>query len=166
MTIGVTAMTVIMLVGACWTDLRRMRIPNGWTVGFAAGGLAYHTIVSGGIGAGQSLAGAAAGLIPLLVLYRLGGIGGGDVKWFGAFGSWVGAIAALQLLIYSILFAGGISALLLLLRMPGVRKWGRRLPWPWGAHPVGSGKTASFPFMLAVTPAFACLLWSMQGGWF
>jgi prepilin peptidase CpaA len=153
----VLGMSSALLLGACWTDLRRLKIPNVLTVGFASIGLVFHVLFEGWTGLGFSFSGVAAGMLPLLLLYRLRGIGGGDVKWFGAFGMWTGAIATLQLLFYSILWAGGISVLLLLLRVPGIRRWGERLPWPWGDHPVQAGRKTAFPFMLAVVPAF---VWS------
>jgi prepilin peptidase CpaA len=154
MNLWVMGMTSALLISACWTDLRRLRIPNVLTLGFAVLGLGYHAVHGGWSGIGGSFAGAAAGIFPLLLLFRLKGMGGGDVKWFGAFGIWTGALPTLQLLFYSILFAGGISVLLLLLGLPVLRQWGGRMPWPWGIHPTKAGRRTVFPFMLAVTPCF------------
>ncbi|WP_246042270.1 A24 family peptidase [Cohnella pontilimi] len=151
MVLGVSS---ALLLSACWTDLKRLRIPNAITFGFACAGLAFHLLSDGWTGFRFSASGAAAGVLPLLLLYVLRGMGGGDVKWFGAFGAWAGALTALQLLFFSVLWAGGISVVLLLLRVPGIRHWGSQLPWPWGDHPVLAGRKAAFPFMLAVAPAF------------
>lgn len=140
-----------------------MRIPNALTAGFAAAGLVFHSVRGCPAELVEALAGGAAGFLPLFLLYRFGGIGAGDVKWFGAFGLWTGAGTALQLLAYSVVLAGCLSVLLLLLRFPGLRRWGKRLPWPWGRHPAEPGKGAIFPFMLAVAPSFFWLLWSMEG---
>lgn len=148
----------LLLAAACWTDLRRMQIPNRLTVPFAGAGLLYQWMNHGISGLGQASVGAAAVMIPLILMYRFGGIGGGDVKWFGAFGAWTGPIPALQLLVLSILFAGGIAAVLLMLRLPLIRAAASRMKWPWGAHPLAAGRTAKFPFMLAVVPGFITLL--------
>jgi prepilin peptidase CpaA len=156
--IWVLIVVSLLLVSACWTDLRRMHIPNELTVLFASGGLLYELIVHGFSGLGWAAAGAATGIIPLYIMNRFGGIGGGDVKWFGAFGIWTGPMTTLQLLVLSILFAGGIAGMLLLLRLPGLRAIGRRMKWPWGPHPLTAGRSAQFPFMLAVAPGFITLL--------
>ena len=158
MNIWVLMMVSLLLVCACWTDFRRMQIPNLITVSFAAGGLLYQIIVHSLHGFGWAAAGAITGIVPLYVMNRLGGLGGGDVKWFGAFGIWMGPLPTLQLIVFSILFAGGIAGVLLMLRLPGLRSLGRRFNWPWGPHPIIAGKGAQFPFMLAVAPGFITLL--------
>ncbi len=135
-----------------------MQIPNELTVLFAAGGLSYQFIAHGMNGLGWAVAGALSGMIPLYVMNRFGGIGGGDVKWFGAFGMWMGPLSTLQLLVFSVLFAGGIAGALLMLRLPGLRTLGSRMKWPWGPHPLTVGRGTHFPFMLAVAPGFITLL--------
>lgn len=155
---GVLAIICLFLIMACWTDLRRMQIPNGLTFSFAVGGLFYQLIFFGANGAVWALLGAIAGFVPLYVMLRFGGIGGGDVKWFGAFGIWMGPLPTLQLLVFSILFAGGLALMLILLRLPGLRGIGNRIKWPWGSHPMTSGRGAQFPFMLAVAPGFITLI--------
>jgi len=147
-----------LLAAACWTDFRSLRIPNGLTLTFMAGGLAYGLFFQGGKGVAAAAAGALSGLLPLYAMNRLGGIGGGDVKWFGAFGAWAGPLLTLKLLLHSLLFGGGIACLLLALRLPGIRRLGAQLRWPWGEHPVTGGGKTRFPFMLAVAPGFMILL--------
>jgi prepilin peptidase CpaA len=148
----------LFLITACWTDLRTMRIPNGITIIFAGAGLLYQASFEGVTGIESAAIGATVGMIPLYIMNRLGGIGGGDVKWFGAFGIWTGPLWTAQLLVISIVIAGGIAGLLLLLRLPGLRYWGARMKWPWGIHPVSSVRGAQYPFMIAVAPAFIILL--------
>lgn len=149
-------MTVLLGI-AFWTDIRRMEIPNGLTLSFLALGFIYHAVANGLDGMGHSGLGAAAGMLPLLVMYALKGIGGGDVKWFAAFGAWAGAEAAWQLVILSILFAGGIAVLLLLLRLPGLRRIeAGMLRWSSRQESQYRGRLA-FPFMLAVAPALVML---------
>ncbi|MCD9024030.1 A24 family peptidase [Cohnella silvisoli] len=158
MKIEVLVAVSLLLISACWTDLRRMQIPNGLTVLFAVGGFLYQLFIHGMAGLWWALGGVLTGMVPLFVMNRFGGIGGGDVKWFGAFGSWMGALLTLELLVISILFAGGIAVALLLLRLPGLQAIGKRLKWPWGPHPLTIGRGARFPFMLAVAPGFITLL--------
>jgi prepilin peptidase CpaA len=158
MNAGVLVTVSLLLVIACWTDLRRMEIPNKLTVLFASCGVLYQLFTHGVDGLWWTIGGVLTGMIPLYVMNRFGGIGGGDVKWFGAFGSWMGAWSTLQLLVLSILFAGGIAVMLIILRIPGLRMLGERLKWPWGAHPLTVGRGVRFPFMLAVAPGFITLL--------
>ncbi|MFD0671454.1 prepilin peptidase [Cohnella sp. GCM10027633] len=158
MDIVAVAAVTLLLAAACWTDIRTLRIPNALNVLFAAGGLGYQAISNGADGLRVALIGAAAGILPLYVLFLMRGMGGGDVKWFGAFGTWMGAVPTLWLMLYAIVFAGGIAGALVLLRLPPLRKIGARIRWPWGRHPVSEGRGASFPFMLAVAPGFMMLL--------
>lgn len=158
MNIWVLLIVSMLLLCACWTDLRHMQIPNTLTVSFAGAGLVYQVMANGVHGLGWAAGGVIMGILPLYVMNRFGGIGGGDVKWFGAFGIWMGPLPTLQLIMFSILFAGGIAGTLLMLRLPGLRSLGRRLHWPWGPHPLIAGKGTQFPFMLAVAPGFITLL--------
>jgi len=155
--------TLLLLAVGSWTDLRSMRIPNMLTAGFAVGGVIFHTVWSGWNGLAASIVGGLAGALPFLLLYRFGGIGAGDIKWFAAYGMWAGATLAWRLMIDSILVAGALSILLLTLRLPGLRRWGSRLPWPWGRHPALPGRGAVFPFMLAVVPGYVWL--ATHGGY-
>lgn len=148
----------LLLVSACWTDIKTMRIPNALNLLFAACGLLYQWMWRGSEGLVAATIGAVAGMLPLYVLFLLRGMGGGDVKWFGAFGIWMGALPTLRLMMYAIVVAGAIAAILVLLRLPVLRKLGERLMWPWGRHPVTDGKGARFPFMLAVAPSLIMLL--------
>jgi len=158
MEMWVTGSTLMLLAIGCWTDLRSMRIPNKLTAGFAAGGLIFHAVWAGWHGLFVAIVGGLAGLLPFLVLYRFGGIGAGDIKWFGAYGTWTGASAAMRLMVDAVLIAGVLSFMLLSLRLPGLRRLASRVPWPWGRHPSLPGRGAVFPFMLAVTPGYAWLI--------
>ncbi len=155
---GEWLIAVILLASACWTDLRLMRIPNALNLTFAAGGFAYQFLAHGVGGLGWACLGALCGVVPLYAMNRLGGIGGGDVKWFGAFGAWAGPALTFELLLVSVLVGGGIACGLLALRVPGLRALGIKLKWPWGEHPVTGGRKVAFPFMLAVAPGFLILL--------
>lgn len=154
------AATVALLLFACWTDIRRMEISNLLCASFAVGGFVYQFAVHGVDRLIWSLGGFAAGLFPLWLLHAAKGLGAGDVKWFAAFGIWAGAAAALQLAAVSLLIAGAIAVVLLSFRMPLIRPVALRFKWPWGNHPALRGRGAKFPFMLAVAPAYALLLWN------
>lgn len=150
-------MAAAFLIAAAWIDVRKLLIPNALNFCFAIAGIAYQTSANGMDGCAAACVGALSGLASTGVLYAAKGLGGGDVKWFGAFGTWAGALVTIQLVFWSILFAGVIAALLLFLRLPGLRAVASRLPWPWGPHPAKAYRSSRFPFMLAVVPALATL---------
>lgn len=83
------------------TDLRARRIPNWLTVSSLVCALAFHGITGGWSGLGHSLGGFAVGFGFLLVLWLIGGAGGGDVKLTGALGAWLGASTTLIVLLIS-----------------------------------------------------------------
>ncbi len=169
---AIAAVSLLLLI-AFIADMRTQRIPNGLNLSFFCGALLFYVSYEGVGGLKASLIGAAAGFIPLLLLYWAKGIGAGDVKLFGAAGAWLGMLPVLQLMLYSFLYAGALAALLLLARkmklfrerqqLPGTeeekmafrnspkRSWMENAPW------LKEGK--SFPFMLAVAPAAVTILW-------
>jgi prepilin peptidase CpaA len=152
------------LIGcALLTDIRSMRIPNVLCAAAFAAALLYGGIAFGSHGLLVSLIGAAAGLGPMLVLYAARGIGAGDVKLFGALGAWLGTGQVLNVMMYSILYAGMIGLLLL----AACRLWvwpERLLNWEPSTNRENEQKRRSsvrFPFMLAVAPA-AITCWYMN----
>jgi len=102
--------TVIVAVLATITDLRSRRIPNWLTLPFLAAGLAVSGWLYGWYGIGQSVAGAALGLLTFGLLFWLGGMGAGDVKLCAAIGAWIGPS---QLVIALVLtgLAGGVMVI-------------------------------------------------------
>ncbi len=117
--IAAIPLTVVALV---W-DLRTRRIPNWLTVSAFAAALVFHTVAgalaagwSGAwAGLGTSLAGFGAGFGLLLILWLVGGGGGGDVKLMGALGAWIGARLIL------VVFLG--SAVVAFVMLIGVFTW-------------------------------------------
>ena len=94
---------------AALCDLRTKRLPNALTVPAFLLALVYHTssgaIESGVSGAADGLVfalfGFATGFGILLVLWLVGGGGGGDVKFMGALGAWLGSTMTMQVFLVS-----------------------------------------------------------------
>lgn len=96
--------------GCAW-DLKTRRLPNWLTVTTFFAGLVFHSVVGSlteqGLVGGFlfSLAGFGMGFGILFVLFAIGGGAGGDVKFMGALGAWVGWKAILIIFIGSGLIA-------------------------------------------------------------
>jgi len=89
LTLASTVVLVTLAVGAVWFDVRERRIPNALTV--SAFVLAIVLRVPAGPGAiGAGLLGASICFGLALVLFLLGGLGGGDVKMLTAAGALLG----------------------------------------------------------------------------
>lgn len=95
---------------ACFSDLRRRRIPNGLTLSAAVAALLFHFLTGGWSAAGWSLLGLGVGTALFFPLFALRGMGAGDVKLLAAVGAWLGpgqvATAALATSV-----AGGVIAI-------------------------------------------------------
>lgn len=95
------------------TDSRNGVIPNQVTVPVLLGAPLAHAVAGGPGGALGSLLGLIiCGLVPLL-FFRLGAMGGGDVKLFAALGAIAGPSMglAIELLSLSLAFFGGLSVM-------------------------------------------------------
>ncbi|QHW33219.1 prepilin peptidase [Paenibacillus rhizovicinus] len=166
----VTCILAALFVGAAFiSDIRTMTIPNGLNIAFFSLGVAYHLTIGGADGGLQAIAGAAAGLAPLVMLYLLKGIGAGDVKFFAALGAVVGVEAVLQVFMYAVLYGGLMGLVILFVN----RSFGKRLLLgavcvltsnsrlqAWEANFTDSG-SMRFPFMIAVLPG-AVTAWCMM----
>jgi prepilin peptidase CpaA len=166
MEMGVAVAVAVLLLTALATDLYKQTIPNRLTLSFFGAALLYQFAAHNFAGLSVAMAGAAAGFVPLLLLYLCKGIGAGDVKLFATIGAWVGAWPVLYLMFYAILYAGAIGLCLLVLNRSFNKKVAyeltvltapdaglRKQQWLRWAE---SGK--KFPFMLAVAPA-AVTVW-------
>ena len=102
-------------VTAAVSDYRTRRLPNWLTVTAFFAALIVHTAIGGLTGLGLSLSGFATGFSILLVLWLLGGGGGGDVKLMGALGAWLGPLLTLRVFLVSavvlVIAAGGALVL-------------------------------------------------------
>ncbi|MEI7024306.1 A24 family peptidase [Paenibacillus sp. y28] len=161
------------VVGAAFvTDMKARIIPNMLTVSGMLTGLIYHTLADGWIGIAYSAVGLAAGFGIMLVLYLLGGIGGGDVKLFAAIGAICGTEWTLHCMMYSIIYAGfaGIGWIVLRKQFWGriIRVFGffanlavfRQVQW---FTPGERAEMLRFPFMIAVAPAAVTTVWMLHG---
>jgi prepilin peptidase CpaA len=123
---AIEVMLAMLVVVAAAHDLRSRHIPNWLTVSGAVVGFVLHCLYGGWSGAGASLAGAVLGLGMFIVFFLAGGMGAGDVKLFGAVGSFVGPQALVLVFVFTALL-GGLTAL-------GMVIWRRSLG---GAMPYG-----------------------------
>lgn len=152
----------LFVAAAFFTDMKSMRIPNALTVSGAVTGIAYHTIVGGWAGFKFAGLGLAVGFGSLLLLHVIGALGAGDVKLFASIGALTGTPFVLHCLVYSIVYAGAIGAIVVLLR----KRWFRRMLaffcfalvcfWTKDVKNLVQLKLQAslrFPFMYAVLPA-------------
>ncbi|PZN12985.1 MAG: prepilin peptidase [Bacillota bacterium] len=103
---AVVVMAALAAAGAAW-DIRTGRIPNGLTVPALAVGLLYaarHDALLSSL-VGTFLVGGI-----YAVLFALGGMGGGDVKFGAALGAWGGFPFSVVMFTLAAL-AGGVQAL-------------------------------------------------------
>jgi prepilin peptidase CpaA len=101
-------------LAAAVIDLRNRKIPNRLTLPLAAAGLLFAGLSGGWAGAGDSLAGFFALLLPFFILFALQGTGAGDAKMMGAIGAWLGVQAGVVVLL-AVAIAGGVLSLLRML---------------------------------------------------
>lgn len=121
----VAVMIPFTLLAAFW-DMRTHRLPNWITVPSFVAGVLFH-IIHGAIagatwyggaaeGLGFSMAGFAAGFLPLLLLWMIGGGGAGDVKLMGAIGAWMGLTLTMITYVLSMVFVAFVAVGLLCYR--------------------------------------------------
>ena len=107
---GALALPLALSLWMAWEDLKTRRIPNYLTGGAALAGLVFQGACGGGPGLTDGLLGLILGFGLLIVPYRFGFMGGGDVKALAALGAWLGPLGTFRLFIYMTL-AGGLMAL-------------------------------------------------------
>lgn len=113
---------------AAVTDLSARRIPNWLTVSALIAAICFHTFTAGWAGLGLSLGGFAVGFGILLVLWLIGGGGGGDVKLMGALGGWLGAKSILYVFLCSSVFAGLAAVIMLVTQVINGTLAGKLIP--------------------------------------
>ncbi len=112
---------IIFFIAIC-TDIKYQKIPNAITAPAIVAGILYHiTCNASSTGFFFSLKGLLAGLGVLFIPFLMGGIGGGDVKFLGAIGSWLGISSVFSIFLYGALI-GGIIALAAMIKQGGFRR--------------------------------------------
>lgn len=104
-----TAVFLICVAGftavAAACDLWTKRLPNWLTVTGLVAAVAFHGVTGGWSGLVTALGGFVTGFGILLVLWLIGGGGGGDVKLMGALGAWLGPQWTLSVFLLSAVLA-------------------------------------------------------------
>jgi prepilin peptidase CpaA len=95
-------------------DIRHRKIPNRLCAAIALFGLVGNSLLADGNGLQASLGGLSIGFITMLFLYRLTGLGAGDVKLMAATGSVVGIKPILIIFYHTFLLSGLFAAFFLL----------------------------------------------------
>lgn len=150
----------LLVLVAFITDIRTMKIPNKLTIPAMAFGVLYQIVNAGWEGLFLSGKGFAAGFGILLIMYWMGAVGAGDVKLFGAIGTWTGAFFTVQAMLYSILYAGLLGIVILLWRREAFSRIinvARGIAGFFILKDINILKSSGkeqlrFPFMLAVVP--------------
>ncbi len=148
-----------LLASALYTDIRSRVIPNVITLPVIVGGILFHFYISGWSGGALfAFKGALTGGGLLIVLFVLGGMGGGDVKLLAALGAWLGTGAVIQVFIYGAAAGAAIAVFLVIFKkkkMTLMRIWndlvyfsitGKRVPV--------SGKEEGFPYSIPIAAGF------------
>ena len=151
-TVGVCGFTVAALV----TDLRHRRIPNVLTVVAFAVAIVFHLLVSGWSGLGFAAGGFGVGFGVMLVLWLIGGGGGGDVKLMGAVGSWLGVFGTLSVFLGGVLVAVLMTAGILVGRWLAPKKFAFAKVEPGSAQAKSMSRRGSrtlIPFAVPVCVA-------------
>ena len=109
---SVLVITSAVLLRAAWTDLREYKIRNELILALAGLFVLYVLLTGRWADLKWDVAFAALMFVLLLVMYSLGGLGGGDVKILAVAFLWTGLSGALPFAILLALFSGahGIAA--------------------------------------------------------
>ena len=167
-------MLALLLSMAAWLDIRQRRIPN--LIAAAVALLGLGSAMAGGILAGAgALATALAVLSVGVGVWKLGWLGGGDVKLIAALSLWAGPSYLAELLLAIALGGGALALVIGAARHPAVAPMvglvqfevGRRSPArsgpgaavPMAAGPVSDRDLSTIPYGVAVAFGGAWLLY-------
>lgn len=117
------AVIVPAMVAACWSDLRRHRVPNWLNLSLAATGLMAQALFAGWPGLQNGLYGLLAGFSLLFVLWMMRAMGAGDVKFMAALGAWIGPEQTFYAVLAGGLIGGVIAAGMILYRRHWFQTW-------------------------------------------
>jgi prepilin peptidase CpaA len=162
---------VVVVIVACFTDMKSRRIPNVLTFGAAAGAMGYSLAAGGPAAMGWSFVGWLVGVAMFFPLFALGGIGGGDVKLLAALGAWLGPGPTVWLALFSALAGGPLALGLALVRgyakQAFVNLWGLLSYWrvvglrPHPGLTLDSAAAAvpRLPYSLPIAAGLLVTLW-------
>jgi prepilin peptidase CpaA len=111
-TVPIALVLVAALIAAV-TDVWKFKVYNLLTLPLLAAGLLYHAIHGGTPELAGSVVGALAGFGLMIILYTMGGMGAGDVKFVTALGAWLGLPLTFYVLIAGCIAAGAYAVVLL-----------------------------------------------------
>ena len=155
----------LLLLLACWVDVRERRVPNVLSAGLALSGVLYAAFlpnVAGGVTG--ALASLLVGLVLWLPFYALRMLGAGDVKLFAGAAAWLPLIAVLNAALLAAL-AGGVLSLFWMLRQQGaaltVARLGQAVRQPTQLRvPVSAmPRTARIPYAVPMAAGLLAALW-------
>lgn len=139
------------------TDLRERRIPNEIPGSIAVLWLAQHGLAEGSVPPWSAAAGAVAVLLAASLLWRLGWLGGGDVKLLAALSLWAEGGGLVSFLLLTALL-GGALALLWLRLLPVAVLLPPMLADAVRGAPAAEGSRVTLPYGLAIALAGAWLI--------
>jgi prepilin peptidase CpaA len=156
----------LLLAGACVSDLRSRRIPNGIVAALFLGGIAYAILTMTPLAAlERALGGSAVGLALWLPFWFARVLGAGDVKLAAAAGAWLGIAGVVEA---SLLGAavGGVLALWALSRYGGLATGAARFgAWILASHVTGAiapeltPKERRVPYGVAIAAGAVAAAW-------
>lgn len=135
---------------AALTDLTTMKIRNELVLFLLAVYAALAPLAGfGAIEIGLSAVFAFGILVCMFIFFALGWIGGGDAKFSAVVALWLGADYAPFFVLYTALFGGIVTLILLQFRMIPLPASCRRMPWIVKLHRPGVG----VPYGIAIASA-------------
>ena len=103
------------------TDVWKFKVYNLLTFPLMLSGLFYHVVHGGASALAGSFLGAMVAFGIMIVLYAMGGMGAGDVKFVTAIGAWLGLPLTLYVMMAGCI-AAGVYALVLLVSAPSLKE--------------------------------------------
>lgn len=160
----------IYITVAFYTDIRWMIIPNRLTLCAAGLGVLFQTLIHQWNGLITSVVGLSVAFALTLGLYLIRGVGAGDVKGIAALGAITGAQFTASVLVIALIYAGAVGLLIVIFRgtIGGlIHHWCVSIICYCTTRErkhlrlIATHRVHTFPFMIAVLPAFiTCLLFN------
>jgi len=100
---------IVLVLLAMYSDFRWRKIPNCLTLPAIVLGFFLNFLGNSWNGLFLSFLGLLAGVGLLTLPYLLGGMGGGDVKFMGALGAFLGSYPILNVFLYATLVGGAVA---------------------------------------------------------